>query len=247
MAGVTNAFNGNYTIPVELTILSLVSTTSPIQYEIGTSFLKSQKADRINTSLMPGDPTASGYLDPLRLAFRDQIGAVMEKAIFPSFFHGKCQDAVTGINPAGCPNPDCPVVCGTPGSMVHYYSRLRYIAYNTTWHLMHELARPGTPTFTEIQNNVEAIRNGARRRRLSLDPRGSALLKPPMSPGFSGGLVSRAIITRDNYVRDSLARIFQDIRPNLEKICGGVGDGTTNGLPYCSWEQVMKEYILTFP
>ena len=30
MTGVTNAFNGNYTIPVELTILSLVSVASPI-------------------------------------------------------------------------------------------------------------------------------------------------------------------------------------------------------------------------
>ncbi|KAJ2912649.1 hypothetical protein MD484_g7766, partial [Candolleomyces efflorescens] len=196
---------------------------------------------------MPGDPTSSGYLDPLRLAFRDQVGAVMEKAIFPSFFHGKCQDPVTGVNPSGCPNPDCPVICGTPGSMVHYYSRLRYIAYNTTWHLMHDLARPGTPTFNEIQSNVEAIRNGAQRRRLSLDPRGSSPLKPLSSPGVSGGLVSRAISTRDNYVKESLTRIFQDIRPNLEKVCGGVGDGTTNGLPYCSWEQAMKEYILTFP
>lgn len=40
-------------------------------------------------------------------------------AVFPGKFHGKCQ--INGVNPPGCPNPDCPVVCGTPGSMVHFY------------------------------------------------------------------------------------------------------------------------------
>ncbi|KAF6764383.1 hypothetical protein DFP72DRAFT_999420 [Ephemerocybe angulata] len=235
MSGVTNVFNGNYTIPVQLTILSL--------------------ADQINSQLLPDMPPTAGYLDPLVLAYNDQAYAIMEKAIFPGFFHGKCQDPSTGFNPPGCPNPDCPVVCGTPGSMVHFYSRLRYIAYNTTWHLLHDLAKPGTPVFNQILNNVEELRSsGASRKRQLFDDtsslgdyRDSLFPRLAKHPNYSGGIVSLAVSKRDNYVRDTLAGILQDIRFILEKICGGGGDGTTNGLPYCSWERSMKEYILTFP
>ncbi|KAJ3519187.1 hypothetical protein NMY22_g13321 [Coprinellus aureogranulatus] len=234
MSGVTNAFNGNYTIPVQLTILSL--------------------ADRISSQLLPNNPAHASYLDPLVLAYNKQAFSIMEKAIFPSFFHGKCQDPVTGNNPPGCPNPDCPVVCGTPGSMVHFYPRLRYIAFNTTFHLLHDIVRSGSPVFNQIQANVETLRNSVRHRDLSSQATGSKLrryfipefLAPPGSR-FAGRLVSRSIAQRDNYVKDSLARIFQDMRSILEKICGGDGGGNTNSLPYCSWEQTMKEYILTFP
>ncbi|OJA19198.1 hypothetical protein AZE42_10786 [Rhizopogon vesiculosus] len=31
----------------------------------------------------------------------------LETAIFPRYFHGKCQDA-NGVDAPGCPNPDCP-------------------------------------------------------------------------------------------------------------------------------------------
>ena len=63
----------------------------------------------------------------------------METAIFPSYFHGKCQ--VNGVNPPGCPNPDCPVVCGTPGSLVHFFPTLRGIAYNQTRKRLDDLAK----------------------------------------------------------------------------------------------------------
>jgi hypothetical protein len=138
--------------------------------------------------------------------------------------------------------------------MVHFYPRLRYIAYNTTWHLLHDLVRSGSPVFNQVQTNVEALRSNARRRELSSLPfayKVKRYLFPEHSslglPNSSRALVARSAEKRDNYVKDSLVRIFQDTRSILEKICGGDGTGNTNSLPYCSWEQAMKEYILTFP
>ena len=70
------------------------------------------------------------YLRPILDAYDNGAYDGMENAIFPSYFHGKCQQ--NGVDPPGCPNPDCPVVCGTPGSMVHFYPVLRQIAFNQT-------------------------------------------------------------------------------------------------------------------
>ncbi|KZV75881.1 hypothetical protein PENSPDRAFT_680614 [Peniophora sp. CONT] len=41
-------------------------------------------------------------------------------------FRGKYQQ--DDGEPEGCPNPDCPVVCGIPGSLVDIYSTLRFFA-----------------------------------------------------------------------------------------------------------------------
>ncbi|KAM5537576.1 hypothetical protein V8D89_008654, partial [Ganoderma adspersum] len=92
------------------------------------------------------------YLEPIQAAYRTQAYQNMETGIFPSYFHGKCLDG-NGNEPAGCPNPDCPVVCGTPGSMVHFYPILRFIAFNQTYHLLERLSVPGSPSY----NRVEAL------------------------------------------------------------------------------------------
>ncbi|EAU89760.2 hypothetical protein CC1G_07485 [Coprinopsis cinerea okayama7 len=290
MDAVTRVFNGNYTIPVHFTFYDL--------------------ADQIDTQFFSGNSPVppTEYLQPLLSAYDNQKQTWLRKAIFPSFFHGKCQDPVTGVNPPGCPNPDCPVVCGTPGSMVHYYSRLRYIAFNATWHLLHELTRTDSAVFEQVRRNVEGalevvatgaaggrVRRGERRRRGparlealnslvglndvpaldSIHSNGLGLVKPQKGGEMAllnglnlrdelpdnlpkstitlvSGLprrlfVDRGLEKRDQHTRDTLARIFRRIRFSLEQICGGTGKGKTNGLPYCSWEQQMKEYILTFP
>lgn len=76
----------------------------------------------------------------------------METAIFPGYFHGKC--ARDGADPPGCPNPDCPVVCGTPGSMVHFFPMLRFIAYNETRARIEAAAAPGSNSYQQIEQNV---------------------------------------------------------------------------------------------
>jgi hypothetical protein len=207
------------------------------------------QADEIDSQFFAGQSPSPpiDYLEPLLAAFDDQKDSVMQKAIFPSFFHGKCQDPSTGINPPGCPNPDCPVVCGTPGSMVHFYPRLRYIAFNSTWHLLHDLTRTGSPVFKQVQKRIERAQAKAAGGPHRRDVDGDGTAAPN---GAVGSLVlaeDPSLEKRASQATRVLETIFQRIRPSLEKICGGTGTGKTNGLPYCSWEHEMKEYILTFP
>ncbi|KAJ7869140.1 hypothetical protein B0H14DRAFT_2727897 [Mycena olivaceomarginata] len=53
------------------------------------------------------------------------------RALFPGWFHGKCLDA-KGNEPKGCPNYDCSIRCGTPGSMIHFYYDFYRISFATT-------------------------------------------------------------------------------------------------------------------
>ncbi|KAI9065219.1 hypothetical protein FKP32DRAFT_1647872 [Trametes sanguinea] len=151
IVGITNAFVSNYSSPIHIAMTGMAHQIS---------------------DLLPGHPdtdTALGYLQPLLAAYKKQAYQGMEKAIFPSYFHGKCLDA-QGNEPAGCPNPDCPIVCGTPGSLVHFYSQLRFIAYNQTFHTLQALATPGTDAYQQVEKAVmdaAASSHGASRRSYS--------------------------------------------------------------------------------
>ena len=100
----------------------------------------------------PGLETSLNYLRPISEKYWNDAYNGMETAIFPSYFHGKCQQ--DGVDPPGCPNPDCPVVCGTPGSLVHFYGKLRYIAFNQTRHLLDTIATPGSDAYNQVEQNV---------------------------------------------------------------------------------------------
>ncbi|KAJ3002738.1 hypothetical protein NUW54_g5683 [Trametes sanguinea] len=151
IVGITNAFVSNYSSPIHIAMTAMAHQIS---------------------DLLPGHPdtdTALGYLQPLLTAYKKQAYQGMEKAIFPSYFHGKCLDA-QGNEPAGCPNPDCPIVCGTPGSLVHFYSQLRFIAYNQTFHTFQALATPGTDAYQQVEKAVmdaATSSHGASRRSYS--------------------------------------------------------------------------------
>ncbi|KAG0702032.1 hypothetical protein DFH29DRAFT_999676 [Suillus ampliporus] len=100
----TNQFLDRYTDPVLTALQNLES------------------ANQISTKLVPAPGRRENsivYFTPVMEAYKSTAYASLEKAIFPSFFHGKCQGP-DGVNPPGCPNPDCATVCGTPGSMVHF-------------------------------------------------------------------------------------------------------------------------------
>ncbi|KAI0327587.1 hypothetical protein GY45DRAFT_1308512 [Cubamyces sp. BRFM 1775] len=152
IVGITNAFLSNYTAPVNAVWTDI--------------------ARQISDDLIPGHPdiqTTLGYLQPIISAYKKQAYQGMETAIFPNYFHGKCLDS-DGVEPDGCPNPDCPIVCGTPGSLVHYYPKLRWIAYNQTYHLLQALATPGTETYRQVEQAVmdaAASNHGDRRRSYS--------------------------------------------------------------------------------
>ncbi len=125
---------------------------------------KVPQASEISEQLLPpshrpNDPII--FVEPIFTAFANASYDSLENAIFPSYFHGKCQRfSKDGQNPPGCPNPDCPVVCGTPGSLVHFYSTLRLITFNDTKTVLEKLAQPDSPTFNEILQQVNDARQG---------------------------------------------------------------------------------------
>ena len=175
-------------------------------------------------------------LQPIMDAYHQDAYNGMETAIFPSYFHGKCQQ--DGVDPPGCPNPDCPVVCGTPGSLVHFYGKLRYIAFNQTRHLLQAVSSPGSDAYNQVEQNVlnAANANGNVRRMIRIYQRSRPY-----------GTVPLFLTRREEDVKTQLRKILTTIEPMLLATCGGLENGETNGLPDCSWETAMKEYILTFP
>ena len=188
----------------------------------------------------------------------------METAIFPSYFHGKCQR--NGVDPAGCPNPDCPVVCGTPGSLVHFYPKLRYIAYNQTRALLADLAAPGSQSYEKAES---AVMKAATMRRMVRWYR----FGHPVAPWTAGAKVDTQtkasaekgvdaeagedaeimlrnlpyVRKREENVKEGFKNIMAQVALLLEKSCGGRATDDKGALSQCSWEAPMKEFILTFP
>jgi hypothetical protein len=171
----------------------------------------------------------------------------MRTAIFPSYFHGKCQQ--NGVEPQGCPNPDCPVVCGTPGSLVHFFPTLRFIAFKSTRDTLQRLCSPGSDEYKKTENAVARAatttrKSGSKQRRVST-----------FSDGVGGELV-HGVPSRKNfqYVRkreEDVGKAFKEIMRQvpdlLEQVCGGKPTEDGSALPDCSWEAAMKAFILTFP
>ncbi|OCH86320.1 hypothetical protein OBBRIDRAFT_797291 [Obba rivulosa] len=151
IVGITDAFLGNYTKPLGAVLGSVANRIS----------------DMIPNH--PGTDTVLSYLAPFMHAYENQSYAGMETAIFPNYFHGKCQQ--NGVDPPGCPNPDCPVVCGTPGSLVHFYSTLRYIAFNQTRHILNEFMSPSSDIYRQVEQNIMDAANSQSRRTTRIHPR----------------------------------------------------------------------------
>jgi len=154
----------------------------------------------------------------------------MEKVIFKTYFHGKCQNSKTGIDPPGCPNPDCPVVCGTPGSIVHFYNDFRLRAFTATVHGMESIINSNSAAFKQVEANIEEVARSTNRRAMS------RFIRSP-SPTCANG----------ESVRATLVGWFRRFHQLMIVACGGTPEGKLNGLPGCSWEQEFKSYILSFP
>ena len=172
--------------------------------------------------------------------------------------------------PKGCPNPDCPVVCGTPGSLVHFYPKLRYIVFNNTRHVLETLVNPKSYVFTQemknIQSLVDAGTASVQKRRFAGSGLtrgyniscGTTLSSNTSLYSSSGKLSADCMYSTHSdsnlYSRDGppdvakqLAGILSKTAAYLESACGGsVGDGPKS-LPKCSWRALMEEFILTYP
>ena len=164
--------------------------------------------------------TSVDYTAPILTAYHEKAPAALQTAIFLDYFHGKCQRNVYAANgtlignadPPGCPNPDCPVVCGTPGSMCHYFSALRQIVFNAIIKLLKELVAPESEAYQQVEANVLNTQKNAR-------------------------YVRRGAGSREE---EELEAILQGIFVEMQKECG-------EGLSACSWEPMMRAYILSFP
>lgn len=157
----------------------------------------------------------------------------MDEAIFKTYFRGKCQNPKTGIDPPGCPNPDCPVVCGTPGSIVHFYNIFRDRALNATVQCIEPILDSNSVEFKEAERRVEEAAGSTRRKTTSR----FISRRPPTCE--NGG--------RGESVRATLVDLFRPFRQMMIVACGGTPEGKFNGLPGCSWEKEFKSYILSFP
>ena len=151
---------------------------------------------------------------------------------------------MTGIDPPGCPNPDCPVVCGTPGSIVHFYDKFCSLAFDATVHLFDEIINPSSGAYQEFEKGVISAASSSssveKRKRIVRFMRESDWLAGPRL-GFDK---SKNIEKRvEPAIRDKLQTILQEFPSKLKAVCRG--DSTE--LASCKWEAAFKQYILSFP
>lgn len=184
------------------------------------------QADKIDAQCIPPAnrrQDSISYFTPVIHAYNNVSYDGLRNAIFPSYFHGKCLYK-NGTVPNGCPNPDCPVVCGTPGSMVHFFPVLTRIVYNQVSGQMTNITSPRSKAFQKVEKTVLADAQTRRRRALSRVSR-------------SAQLEARATAA----TRKQFRAIMKDFPTMSLTACGG------SNLSQCSWETYMKTFILQYP
>ncbi|KAF8903928.1 hypothetical protein CPB84DRAFT_1835794 [Gymnopilus junonius] len=248
ITGITKALVGNYSVPFDIASQSIADT-------IFSRLVQNPKA---------GIP-AIAYISPIIDEYHKRAEDNMRTTIFKTYFHGKCQDPVTNIDPDGCPNPDCPVVCGTPGSMVHFYSVFRYRAFNSTVNTWNDIIDSDSTPYKLVERAVLAAApssstnnsgpNQKRNRQLLRFMRFAySNTHPPDDQADITGRLSVDnsdddvdIERREDPRAKELKTYLRQFRLQLTTNCGGTATGKTNSLPNCSWEQSFKNYILSFP
>jgi hypothetical protein len=204
------------------------------------------QAGQISEKLLPpgnhDDPMS--FFDPILTTYYDTSYDAMRAAIFPSYFHGKCQQ--DGVEPQGCPNPDCPVVCGTPGSLVHFFPTLRFIAFKSTRDMLQKLCSPSSDEYKQTERAVAraatATRKSGRKQR-----RGSTFGDRELAQGVPLGKNIQYVRKREENVEKELMKIMAQVPDLLEVVCEGKPTEDASALPGCSWEEAMKAFILSFP
>ncbi|KAJ7104506.1 hypothetical protein B0H15DRAFT_810347 [Mycena belliarum] len=171
-------------------------------------------------------------LAPIMNVYRNNCFHNINMTIFPGFFHGKCQ--VNGVDPAGCPNPDCPVVCGTPGSIVHYFDTFSELAYNATKDTLMAPISSDSPSYRALEKNVR----GHLPHETGPGPQILRFRRSWLLPGNKASV--SPIPDHENFV-SILRGILEQIPMVLGDCCGGPD------LRLCRWETKMKALILSYP
>ncbi|KAJ3974055.1 hypothetical protein EV361DRAFT_896716 [Lentinula raphanica] len=195
-------------------------------------------------------PASTNCASHLEDAYAKVAYSYLEHAIFPSYFHGKCQQhTVNGTlaNPPGCPNPDCPVVCGTPGSMVHFFSVLRNITVKTHENIFSILTKQDSESFQDVKTCViDAMPTKLCARSTAHTSRSISRLFEARFPRSMD--VRYDLSPREKCIDD--ATFEKDLFDNLQvttvqtwpELCDARKDYAK-----CSWENEMKAFILQFP
>ena len=212
------------------------------------TFTDARQAQQISRELLPAGYDSMQYLDPIASAYKDSSYDGMRTAIFPQYFHGKCHS--NGVDPLGCPNPDCPVICGTPGSLVHFFPTLRSIAFNYTRGALERLCSPGNDAYERaerfiVQTAAGTRGHGGERRRVPWFEYAMARAGGESAQGRNLSYVYAR--GREDGVKKRFKEIMKQVPSLLEQACGGPPSEYENALPKCSWEKLMKQYILGFP
>ena len=212
------------------------------------TFADAWQSQQVSRELLPDDHDSMQYLDPITSAYKDSAYDGMRTAIFPNYFHGKCQS--DGVDPLGCPNPDCPVICGTPGSLVHFFPTLRFIAFNHTRGMLQRLCSPGNDAYERAERFVVQTAAGRRghedeRRRVPWFEYAIARAGGELAQGRNFSYVHAR--RREEGVKKRFEEIMKQVPILLEQACGGHPSQDEDALPKCSWEKLMKQYILNFP
>lgn len=211
------------------------------------------KTVQISQKLLPpkshDDPMS--FFHPILTTYYDTSYDDMKTAIFPSYFHGKCQR--DGVEPQGCPNPDCPVVCGTPGSLVHFFPTLRFIAFKSTRDTLQRLCSPSSDEYKKTERAViraatTTRKSGSKQRRVSISNDGAAQgVGGELVQGMPPGKNIQYLRKREEDVEKEFKEIMGQVPVLLEEMCGGKPTEDASALPDCSWEEAMKAFILTYP
>ncbi|KIK98591.1 hypothetical protein PAXRUDRAFT_664190 [Paxillus rubicundulus Ve08.2h10] len=224
--GITNEFLNLYSSPISNALQNMASLSNLSPYLPNIHNGDVHQADQIDAKIVPPSgrrQDAISYFTPVLTAYNKTAYTELRDAIFPGYFHGKCQNA-NGVDPPGCPNPDCAKVCGTPGSLVHFYDTLEMIVFNQTRGLLTDLTSPGSKTYKQVQAMVLADASKGERRALSKVPR-------------SAKLPTRGTTK----ARKNLQDIMKNFPAMMMNVCGG------DDLSQCSWETDMKRFILQYP
>ncbi|KAJ4000160.1 hypothetical protein F5050DRAFT_1685862 [Lentinula boryana] len=204
-----------------------------------------QLATRFNLS------SSTNCASHLKDAYTKVAYAFLENAIFPSYFHGKCQQPTangTLVDPPGCPNPDCPVVCGTPGSLVHFFPVLRNITFKAHEDIFTLLTKQDSESFQDVKTCVlDAMPTKKCPKESAHDKRSISRLFAAHISRSSGRRTYSGILPRENCYDDAIFEqdLFYVLQHNMVQMWPGVCDAR-NGLRNCSWEKPIKAVISGF-
>ncbi|KAF7325344.1 hypothetical protein MVEN_02635100 [Mycena venus] len=185
---------------------------------------------------LPGSTVSPpSLMKPIMDCHSNNSWSAMRQNIFPGRFHGKCLDH-NGNEPAGCPNPNCPIICGTPGSMVHFYSIFVSIAYNTTCSSFMSCADPNSESYRALEKRVTTHMPESRLQTGS----GPQILRYRRPSVIEDEKPAASPIARKD-IRSALTHILAKFPEALAECCGG------SDLSSCTWAREMKTHILSYP